>query len=235
MEWKKTLAVTLLAGLFAVPGYAAERPKLADGELFVSDRIVRDGKVLYQAADAHTDWEHDSEKAVQGLVCTAFLPSGEGQEGPELASIKKLTSQQEKIRQARQRYGGAAYANQLVLYAAMNTNGQNGKLAITKAELFGRLLNVTLAVQDPTGTQNDGSEALSEEHVVTIPAKKLPRYHRPRPGRPGCGVGEITGMSAVSCNTRYTFPFQFFANHFPVDGLCKQGYYRFIPTVVKAG
>ncbi|WP_455788424.1 hypothetical protein [Acidaminococcus fermentans] len=176
MEWKKTLAMTLLAGLFAVPGYAAERPKLADGELFVSDRIVRDGKVLYQAADAHTDWEHDSEKAVQGLVCTAFLPSGEGQEGPELASIKKLTSQQEKIRQARQRYGGAAYANQLVLYAAMNTNGQNGKLAITKAELFGRLLNVTLAVQDPTGTQNDGSEALSEEHVVTIPAKKLPRY-----------------------------------------------------------
>ena len=35
---------------------------------------------------------------------------------------------------------------------------------------------MTLAVQDPTGTQNDGSEALSEEHVVTIPAKKLPRY-----------------------------------------------------------
>lgn len=176
MQWKKTAAVALLAALCAVPGYAAERPKLADGELFVSERVVKDGKVIYQAADAHTDWEHDSEKAVPGLVCTAFIPPKAGQDAPELASIKKLTTQQEKVLQARRRYSGASYANQLVLYAAMDTNGQNGKMAITKAELFGRLLNVTVAIQDPSGVQDDGSEALSEEHVVTIPEKKLPRF-----------------------------------------------------------
>ena len=176
MQWKKTAAVALLTALCAVPGYAAERPKLADGELFVSERVVKDGKVIYQAADAHTDWEHDSEKAVSGLVCTAFIPPKAGQDAPELASIKKLTTQQEKVLQARRRYSGASYANKLVLYAAMDTNGQNGKMAITKAELFGRLLNVTVAIQDPSGVQDDGSEALSEEHVVTIPEKKLPRF-----------------------------------------------------------
>ena len=96
MKWKKTAAVALLAALCAVPGYAAERPKLADGELFVSERVVKDGKVIYEAADAHTDWEHDSEKAVPGLVCTAFIPPKAGQDAPELASIKKLTTQQEK-------------------------------------------------------------------------------------------------------------------------------------------
>lgn len=100
MQWKKTAAVALLAALCAVPGYAAERPKLADGELFVSERVVKDGKVIYQAADAHTDWEHDSEKAVPGLVCTAFIPPKAGQDAPELASIKKLTTQQEKVLQA---------------------------------------------------------------------------------------------------------------------------------------
>ncbi len=176
MMWKKTMAVALLAALCAAPAYAAERPKLADGELFVSERVVKDGRVLFQAADAHTDWEHDSEKTVPGLVCTAFIPPKGGADAPELASVKKLTTQQEKVLQARRRYSGPSYANQLVLYAAMNTNGQNGKLAITKAELFGRLLNVTVAIQDPTGTQDDGSEALAEEHVVTIPEKNLPRF-----------------------------------------------------------
>ena len=153
----------------------AERPKLADGELFVSERVVKDGKVIYQAADAHTDWEHDSEKAVPGLVCTAFIPPKAGQDAPELASIKKLTTQQEKS----SRPGAGIPCILCQQTGALCGHGYQWterKMAITKAELFGRLLNVTVAIQDPSGVQDDGSEALSEEHVVTIPEKKLPRF-----------------------------------------------------------
>ncbi|MDO5598105.1 MULTISPECIES: hypothetical protein [Acidaminococcus] len=175
-NWKKTAVLALLAAVCAVPAYAEERPKLADGELFVNERIVKDGRVLYKALDLHDDWEHDPEKQVPGLVCTAFIPSKDEKVGPELASVKKLTTKQEKILAARRHYSGGDYANKLVLLAAMDTRGQNGKLDIVKAELFGRLLNVTVAIQDPTGVQADGSEALSEEHVITLPAKDLPRY-----------------------------------------------------------
>lgn len=175
-NWKKTAALALLAAVCAVPAYAEERPKLADGELFVNERIVKDGRVLYKALDIHDSWEHDPEKQVPGLVVTAFIPPKDGKVGPELASVKKLTTKQEKILAARRHYTGADYANKLVLFAAMNTNGQNGKLDIVKAELFGRLLNVTVAIQDPTGVQDDGAEAISEEHVVTLPTKVLPRY-----------------------------------------------------------
>lgn len=175
-NWKKTAVLALLAAVCAVPAYAEDRPKLADGELFVNERIVKDGRVVYKALDTHDNWEHDAEKQVPGLVVTAFIPPKDGKPGPELASVKKLTTKQEKILEARRHYTGADYANKLVLFAAMNTNGQNGKLDITKAELFGRLLNVTVAIQDPTGAQDDGSEAISEEHVVTIPLSKLPQF-----------------------------------------------------------
>lgn len=175
-NWKKTAVLALLAAVCAVPAYAEERPKLADGELFVNDRIVADGKVLYKALDAHDDWEHDAEEQVPGLVCTAFIPPRDGKVEPELASVKKLTAKQEKILEARRHYTGADYAGKLVLFAVMDTNGQNGKLDIVKAELFGRLLNVTVAIQDPGSSRDNGSEVLSEEHVVTIPAKNLPRF-----------------------------------------------------------
>ena len=108
-NWKKTAALALLAAVCAVPAYAEERPKLADGELFVNERIVKDGRVLYKALDIHDSWEHDPEKQVPGLVVTAFIPPKDGKVGPELASVKKLTTKQEKILAARRHYTGAEH------------------------------------------------------------------------------------------------------------------------------
>lgn len=57
----------------------------------------------------------------------------------------------------------------------MATQGQNGQLTISKVERFGRLINVTVAVNDPTGAQTAG-EAITQDSVVAIPLKKLPQF-----------------------------------------------------------
>lgn len=177
---KKTAALLLVLAACAAPAHAEETvkeaPKLADGELFVSDQIVKDGKVLYQALDAHTDWEHDAEAKVPGFVGTAFIPAADNLQGEkELKSIKKVSKAEEKIAAVQRTYSGPSYKGKLVLYAAMNTDGKDGNLAITKVERFGRLLNVTVAVQDPKHTQT-GKEDLYQESVVFLPLKQLPEF-----------------------------------------------------------
>lgn len=173
---KKTAAMLLVLAACTAPAYAAESPKLADGELFVSDRVVKDGKVLYKSNEAHADWEHDAEAKVPGFVGTAFVPAAEKQQGTdEVRSIKKISRGEEKVADVQRTYSGPDYKGKLVLYAAMNTNGKDGNLAITKVERFGRLLNVTVALQDPKNLQTD-REDLYQQSVVFLPLKRLPKY-----------------------------------------------------------
>jgi len=174
--FKKTAAMAMMLTLLAGSASAAV-PKLADGELFVNDRVVAQGRVVYRAQDSHDQWEHDSEAAVPGFVCAAYVNSGAAGKGQEeLPGVKKLSSREEKIMAARAKYTGKEFANALVLFAAMDTRGKDGSLAITKAERFGSLLNVTVAIQDGAALLEDGSENISRESAVAIPLKQLPRF-----------------------------------------------------------
>lgn len=49
-------------------------------------------------------------------------------------------------------------------------------MAIQKAELFGRLLNVTVAIDDPKRTDTHEDEALFTESALCLPLKELPQY-----------------------------------------------------------
>lgn len=173
---KKTAAMAMMLTLLAESASAAV-PKLADGELFVNDWVTARGRVLFAAQETHRDWEHDSEEAVPGLVCASYVNEKASlEEIEELVGVKKLTTREEKIKAAQAKYTGKGYDHSLILFAAMDTRGRNGNLAITKAELFGRLLNVTVAIQDGDALLDDGSETISRESVAAIPLKQLPRF-----------------------------------------------------------
>lgn len=180
LQWKKMAAGALLLSLCAAPAaFAAERGHLADGEIFATNQVAKSGHVLYQDKTDRSSWERTRETAPDGFVGTAFVPdilSSTDTQEPDIDQIKKITHTTEKIRAAEKKYSGASYKGSLVIYAAMNTNGNDGDLAIQKVELFGRLLNVTVAVRDSASPAADGSEALYKDQAVTIPLKKLPQY-----------------------------------------------------------
>ena len=170
---KKAAAAAMVLSLLAAPAYAA---KLADGELFVNDRVTAQGRVLYRSQENHEAWEHDSERTVPGFVGAAYVNEKTTAKPEELSGVKKLTTREEKILAAKARYQGKAYDKALVVFAAMDTQGKDGNLAITKAELLGRLLNVTVAIQDGSSLLADGSEVISRESAIAIPLKQLPRF-----------------------------------------------------------
>ena len=76
---KKRMMMALFMGLFGVVlpfsvAAANEKLPLADGELFVSQKIVDGGKVLYKGTTATDNWNHDPEVTPDGFVGTAFVP-----------------------------------------------------------------------------------------------------------------------------------------------------------------
>jgi hypothetical protein len=178
---KRIAAGMMLMALCSAPAvFAAERGPLSDGEIFVSQKVADDGKVLYRDKKDYSTWNHNSEIVPDGFVGTAFVPdmvdlSGSDKDKDDISQVKKVSQREEKVKAAEKKYHGKDYKKSLVLYAGMNTYRNEGNLAIQKVELLGRLLNVTVAVQD-AASASDGSESLYKESVVRIPLKKLPRY-----------------------------------------------------------
>ena len=165
--------MALFMGLFGVVlpfsvAAANEKLPLADGELFVSQKIVDGGKVLYKGTTATDNWNHDPEVTPDGFVGTAFVPRQVVLEKIDVAGVgdvKRMYTAKEKIHGAQQKY-----------YTAMDTEGRGGQMAIQKAELFGRLLNVTVAIDDPKRTDTHEDEALFTESALCLPLKELPQY-----------------------------------------------------------
>ena len=181
---KKRMMTALFMGLFGVvlsfnAANANEKLPLADGELFVSQKIVDGGKVLYRGTAATDNWNHDPEVTPDDFVGTAFVPRQVVLEKIDAAGtgeVKRMSTAKEKIQSAQQKYHGKAYDPFLVIYPAMDTDGQGGQMTIQKAELFGRLLNVTVAIDDPKRTDSHEDEALFTESALCLPLKDLPQY-----------------------------------------------------------
>lgn len=180
---KATVAALVIAVLWgSAPGVSLAQKAallLADGELFVSQKIVDGGKVLYKGTTATDNWNHDPEVTPDGFVGTAFVPRQVVLEKIDVAGVgdvKRMYTAKEKIQGAQQKYHGKAYDSFLVIYTAMDTEGRGGQMAIQKAELFGRLLNVTVAIDDPKRTDTHEDEALFTESALCLPLKELPQY-----------------------------------------------------------
>lgn len=180
---KATVAALVIAVLWgSAPGVSLAQKAalpLTDGELFVSQKIVDGGKVLYKGTTATDNWNHDPEVTPDGFVGTAFVPRQVVLEKIDVAGVgdvKRMYTAKEKIQGAQQKYHGKAYDSFLVIYTAMDTEGRGGQMAIQKAELFGRLLNVTVAIDDPKRTDTHEDEALFTESALCLPLKELPQY-----------------------------------------------------------
>ena len=96
--------------------------------------------------------------------------------GPELASVKKLTTKQEKILAARRHYSGGDYANKLVLLCGHGYPRTERQAGYREGGAVRSAAECDCGHPGSHRGQDDGSEALSEEHVITLPAKDLPRY-----------------------------------------------------------
>lgn len=118
---------------------ANEKLPLADGELFVSQKIVDGGKVLYKGTTATDNWNHDPEVTPDGFVGTAFVPRQVVLEKIDVAGVgdvKRMYTAKEKIQGAQQKYHGKAYDSFLVIYTAMDTEGRGGQMAHSKGRTF---------------------------------------------------------------------------------------------------
>ena len=102
---KKRMMMALFMGLFGVVlpfsvAAANEKLPLADGELFVSQKIVDGGKVLYKGTTATDNWNHDPEVTPDGFVGTAFVPRQVVLEKIDVAGVgdvKRMYTAKEKI------------------------------------------------------------------------------------------------------------------------------------------
>lgn len=98
------MMTALFMGLFGVvlsfnAANANEKLPLADGELFVSQKIVDGGKVLYRGTAATDNWNHDPEVTPDGFVGTAFVPRQVVLEKIDAAGtgeVKRMSTAKEK-------------------------------------------------------------------------------------------------------------------------------------------
>jgi len=163
----------------AMTGEAAQNEVglLADGELFVADRVNAGAKVLYDGKLDKAQWALPQGTAVpQGFGCAAFVY---GKNLPQTVSIDNnatISKAADMIQVARTKYAVAANANSLVVYVTTGPSAAETDLAISSVKLYGRLLNVVVAMKNPNAIQKNTMNTMFPEKTVAIPLKKLPRY-----------------------------------------------------------
>ncbi len=85
------------------------------------------------------------------------------------------TNSQSLTQKAKVRYAGKTYANKLVLYGTTGESEAKIAIAINKVELFGRLLNVTIALRNAAPNITLPKVLTHQEVMQTISLKKLPK------------------------------------------------------------
>ena len=160
---------------------AAEKPRdlLADGELFTSEMVIKSGKVVYRDTTTDTSkWVWHNTKGYPEQMTFATFIYGSGL--PEKA---KVTQHQGGVptgitmaQDAFDKNAVKANANTLFIYATTGPSAAKTGIKITKAELFGRLLNVTVALKDAEPNTPLTMNLTYPESTAAIPLSKLPRF-----------------------------------------------------------
>lgn len=194
MEWKKEVKIlgvgaALLTLCSAQPTLAAEQTRgpLADGELFQSELVVETSRVLYAENATKTKngvtsktsnwaWHHDNGYP-RGMHFAVFF---NGKNLPDTAAVVKKTggvpTKMEMENAARIRYATKDNENTMILYGTTGASAAGTDIAITSVELFGRLLNVTVALKDAEKNVPVTMNLIYPETAVPIALKKLPTY-----------------------------------------------------------
>jgi len=162
------------------PSFAAEKVRgpLADGELFQSELVAETSKVLYTDKTGKNNWVwHQENGYPKGLHFAVFFNAKDLPQVP--AVVKKVggvPTKDEMEKAARNRYAVKGNENSMVLYGTCGASAAQTDIAITNVELFGRLLNVTVALKDAEKNTPLTMNLIYPETAQVIPLKKLPKY-----------------------------------------------------------
>ena len=175
------MSVMMLCGAMTVEAEQATNQKglLADGELFVAPRVNATAKVLYDGKLDKAQWARPQDAGIpKDFGCAVFI-YGNGL--PQTVAANKNNSKTinktaDMIDVAKSKYAVAANANSLVDYVTTGPSAAETDLAISSVKLYGRLLNVVVAMKNPNAIQKNTMNTMFPEKTVAIPLKKLPRY-----------------------------------------------------------
>jgi len=180
--YKKIVLMFAIAGMcLGTTMVSAEAPlhMLADGELFTATRVVETSKVLYENK-LNSSWVwHGTDGYPLGLTFGVFVNGkklpGAVVKGTISGITKGVPTKAEMIQAGKNRYGVKGYENQLVLYGTTGPSAEKTAIAIHKVELFGRLLNVTVALTDADKNTPLTMNLIYPETMEAISLKKLPK------------------------------------------------------------
>ncbi len=175
------MSVMMLCGAMTVEAEQATNQKglLADGELFVAPRVNATAKVLYDGKLDKAQWARPQDAGIpKDFGCAVFI-YGNGL--PQTVAANKNNSKTinktaDMIDVAKSKYAVAANANSLVIYATTGPSAAQTDLAISKVTLYGRLLNVVVALKNADAVPPNVMNMWNPEKTVTIPLKKLPKF-----------------------------------------------------------
>jgi hypothetical protein len=180
--YKKTVLVAALAGMCLSTTIASAEDQqhlLADGELFTASRVVETSKVLYENKLNGTWVWHGTDGYPLGLTFGVFVNGkelpGAVVKGKITGTTKGVPTKAEMLQAGKTRYGVKGYENKLVLYGTTGASAAKTSIAIHKVELFGRMLNVTVALTDAEKDTPLTMDLIYPETMEAISLKKLPK------------------------------------------------------------
>lgn len=180
--YKKIALIMAVVGLCASSTMVSAKENkelLANGELFTVTRVMDTGKVIYENKNSNS-WVWQGAKGYpKGLTFSAFVS---GKSTPNIVAEQKNNalsgeSQNEKslVQEAKTRYKAKAYANKLIIYGVGADQANNLRMDINKVELFGRLLNVTVALTNAQTNVSANKDLHYVEIMRAIALKNLPK------------------------------------------------------------
>ena len=175
------IAAALLALCVSSTTMATPKPRelLADGELFTSDMVVKSGKIVYRDKSVDTSkWVWHNEKGYpENLTIATFIYGTDlPEQAPAGKNIGGVPTGITMAEQAFTRFAVKKNTNTLFIYATTGPSAAKTDIKITKAELFGRLLNITVALKDAEPNTPLTMNLIYPETTAAIPLSKLPRF-----------------------------------------------------------
>ncbi|MDD4721516.1 MAG: hypothetical protein PHR07_02015 [Acidaminococcaceae bacterium] len=179
---KMVLAIAITALCLSSTLVSAQERKtlLADGELFTVARVMDTGKILYEnTANSTWVWQGTSGYPLGlsfGVIVNKANTRTNMVEKKHNFKAKVSTESILLAQEAKASCVGKSYENKLILYGTTGESEAKTAVAINKVELFGRLLNVTIALRNVAPNISLPKALTYQEAKQTISFKKLPKF-----------------------------------------------------------
>ncbi|MEG0797747.1 MAG: hypothetical protein RR384_03040 [Acidaminococcaceae bacterium] len=172
---KKILTVGLLGlACWGLGGQDVNaRSHYNDGEVFTSTQVMHNAQVLYHT-NAYANWVWHGEQGLPTGLRFLVIPNGQKTQTVVTTAQDTKMDEERMLAAAQAKFQGADYAKKLVLYATTGPSAAKTEIAISRVELFGRLLNVTVALQDAELNTPLTMNLIYPETFKTISRSQLP-------------------------------------------------------------